>query len=91
MSDCSVQDFVYVAQKSILVYFNLLSCLLNDDNFGISLSEPANFRFHLEEPILFTKLKSVAHIRLFDQCFKWNSAIVLVAATFLKIGVDVFV
>ena len=78
MSDRSVQDLVYVAQKSVLVYFNLLSRLLNHYNFGVPLSEPANFSLDLEEAILFTKFKSVAHVWLFDQCFKWHSAIVLV-------------
>lgn len=70
MSDRSVQDLVYVAQKSVLVYFNLLSRLLNYYNFGVPLSEPANFSLDLEEAILFTKFKSVAHVWLFDQCFK---------------------
>ena len=55
MSDRSVQDLVYVAQKSVLVYFNLLSRLLNHYNFGVPLSEPANFSLDLEEAILFTK------------------------------------
>ena len=90
MSDRSVQDLINVAQKSVLVYFNLLSCLLNDYNFGVSLSEPANFSLDLEEAVLFTKFKSVAHVWLFDQCFERHSTIVLITA-FLKSKVLVFV
>lgn len=52
MGDCRVEDLVDVGQKLVLVDFDLLCGLLDDDYFGIMLLEPACFGLDLEEPIL---------------------------------------
>ena len=59
-----------MAQKTVFVNLDLLSCLLNYDYASVFLLKAAPLVCDLKESVVFAKLDSLLAIRLLDQLFK---------------------
>lgn len=63
MRDRRMEDAVDMTQKTVLIYFDLLRCLLDKHHLGSALVEPALAVLNLKEPVLVGQLHAHALLR----------------------------